>query len=77
MYKNRITALHTLLDNCIAPISVTSCRTLPIEELFAGVDYQKKYQFDDSHIGSIVVSVYSDGLVDFFTKVLYQCLGDK
>ena len=77
MYKNRITALHAQIDNCIAPISVTSCSTLPIEELFAGVVYHKKYQFGDSHFGSIVVSVDSDGWVDFFTKVLYRCLGDK
>ena len=53
MLKNRTTALHALLDNCIASISVVC---------------QKKHQCDNSHIGSITVLAYSDSLGDFSSK---------
>ena len=68
MDKNRITTLHALLDNCIVPISVTLCRKLRIEEIFAAVVYQKKHQCDDLQIGFRMVSAHSDGLVYFLPK---------
>ena len=69
MHKDRIATLHTQVKNCIVLISVTLCRAVPIESIFVGIVYQKKYHYHGSHIGSRLVREYFDGLVFFYLNI--------
>ena len=68
MYQDRVFTLYTLLDSCIASMSVILCKTIPIKETFSGIVYQKQYQCDGLNVGLKMVAAYSDGLVDILPK---------